>query len=166
MLNVGSVEFHRVYALSHSLRCFCSWNSHAISEANSEKCQRLQLCLAKLQNSHLTDKPSVSGTQATIKLSGKKVALPRRAADVSDNLLGRFFSCSGFLSHLHSVAATMGQKSSVKQSHQIGPRAPTSDHQHHKSIRGKTPGGSAAPGDSQSCGFMILCGRGRITTRY
>ena len=43
------------------------------------------------------------------------VRLPRRTADVSDDLLDWLFQLSGFLSHLHSLAVTMSQKSSLVQ---------------------------------------------------
>ena len=43
------------------------------------------------------------------------ILLPRRTADVSDDLLGRLFACPGFLSHLYSLTVTMSQKSSLVQ---------------------------------------------------
>ena len=43
------------------------------------------------------------------------VLLPRRTADVSDDLLGRLFQLFGCLSNLHSLAVTMSQRSSLVQ---------------------------------------------------
>jgi len=56
-----------------------------------------------------------------------RMTLARLPADASDDTICRRFGCSGFLSHLHSLVVTMSPKSSVTQSHQIGPRALTSD---------------------------------------
>jgi CspA family cold shock protein len=44
---------------------------------------------------------------------------PGSPPNVLHDLLGRLFACSGFLSHLHSLAVTMSQKPSAMKSNQM-----------------------------------------------
>jgi hypothetical protein len=55
------------------------------------------------------------------------MALAHLASNISDDTIRRRLGCSGFHSHLYSLVVTMNPKSSATQSHQVDPRALTSD---------------------------------------
>ena len=57
----------------------------------------------------------------------RRMAFPRLAPDIPDDLIGGFFVALGFASHLHSLVVTMSPKPSVTQSHHFGPLVLTSD---------------------------------------